>query len=464
MVSSRLVKFSPLLTLLLLAPMAVTAQGRDPISKLEAARTKSPRNVPALRALGIAYYKAKRYEDARTVLDTARQLDPTDGVSALYTGLAAEAVGDLTAARRAYATYLDVGKTAKVKEDIQARLVGLARNEAVASARAAVANESALTGTGGSPRVVAVPPLVFSGSDSSLKPLERGVAELLITDLSRSGQLTVVERDRMQAIADEIRLSESGRVDSSTAVRAGRLIQAGTLVSGVIVQEGGDRLSLDARLVRVADGSLGAPSTVTDALDALFTMQKALVFQLFDQLGVTLTPAERQAIERRPTSNLNAFLQYSRGLQATDDGRFEDAARFFNDARALDPGFGLAAVRAQSTQAAAQAATQSVEVAVVAIESNLKTTTEGAAVTAATTGNTTSGSTGSSSSGSNTPVSNTLNTAAQSVNPPAISVQTTTSAAAPPPPATPQRDASTSTTGTDAPNRTGSVTIVIRRP
>jgi hypothetical protein len=191
---------------------------------------------------------------------------------------------------------------------------------------------------------------------------------------------------------------------------------------------------------------------VTDALDALFTMQKALVFQLFDQLGVTLTPAERQAIERRPTSNLGAFLQYSRGLQAADDGRFEDAARFFNDARSIDPGFSIAAVRAQSTQAAAQAAVQSVEVAVVAIESNLKTSSEGAALTAATTGNPTGN-----------PVTNTLNTAAQSVNPPAIAVQTTTSTTAPPP-APPQRDASTSTTGTDAPNRTGSVTIIIRRP
>jgi TolB-like protein len=454
----------PLVLLLLLAPAADAQRaGRDPIARLEAARDKSPGSVSALRALGIAYYKANRFEEARTVLEGARQRDATDGVSALYTGLAAEAMGDLTAARRAYTTYLEVGKTAKVKDDIQARLVVLARNEAVASAKAAVANEAALTGTTGSPLVVAVPPLVFSGSDSSLKPLERGVAELLITDLSRSAQLTVVERDRMQSIADEIRLAERGSVDSSTAVRAGRLIQAGTLVSGVIVQEGSDRLSLDARLVAVADGTLGTPSTVTDALDALFTMQKTLVFQLFDQLGVTLTPAERQAIERRPTSNLNAFLQYSRGLQATDDGRFEDAARFFNDARSLDPGFSIAAVRAQSTQAAAQAAVQSVEAAAVAIESNLKTTTEGAAVTAATTGNPTAGSAGT-SSGSNTPVSNTLNTAAQSVNPPAISVQTTTSAAAPPPPTTPQRDASTSTTGTDTPSRTGSVTIVIRRP
>lgn len=108
----------------LVVPVAVAAQGqgRDPIPRLEAARARAPQSVPALRALGIAYYKAKRYEEARTVLEAARQLDPADGVSALYAGLAAEAVGDLTAARRASTTYLEVGKTARVRDDVQARL------------------------------------------------------------------------------------------------------------------------------------------------------------------------------------------------------------------------------------------------------------------------------------------------------------------------------------------------------
>ena len=88
----------PFLALLLvsLATAPAAAQGGDAVAKLEAARNRTPQSVAALRGLGIAYYKAKRYADARTVLDQARQLDPKDGVSALYTGLAAEQLGDLT--------------------------------------------------------------------------------------------------------------------------------------------------------------------------------------------------------------------------------------------------------------------------------------------------------------------------------------------------------------------------------
>ncbi|MDQ8144804.1 MAG: tetratricopeptide repeat protein [Gemmatimonadota bacterium] len=451
----RLMSRALLLLLLVVAPVA--AQRGDPIARLEAARARSPQSVPALRALGIAYYKAQRFQEAAPVLDRARTLDPRDGVSALYAGLAAEALNDLSAARRSYEAYLEFGVSRRTKDQIRARLVSLSRLEAVAAAKAAVANEAQLAGAPGSPLTIAVPPLTFRGTDTTLKPLERGLAELLITDLSRSAKLTVVERDRMQALADEIALGASGAVDSGSAVRAGRLMRAGTLVNGLILQQGASGLTLDARLVTVADGRFGEGTTVTNTLDALFAMEKQLAFGLFERLGVQLTPAERQLVERRPTTNLNAFLAYSRGLQASDDGRFEDAAKYFDDARSLDPGFGLAAVRAQSTSVAVQAASTGVQVNATSIEASIQGTAEAATVAAAVTGST------GAPAGSNAGVSGTLQNASQSLNPPAVSVQTTSSgapAAAP----TPQRDASTSTTAVDTPVRTGTVTIIIRRP
>ena len=446
----RLVRSFLALTLFAFAATPLGAQrGTDPIAKLEAARARSPQNVGALRGLGIAYYKAKRFADARTVLDQARRIDPKDGLSALYAGLSAEALGDLTNAKAAYTSYLANGKTRKVVNDIRGRLVALGRAEAIASAKSSVANEATISRTPGSPLTIAVPPLTFSGTDSSLKPLERGMADLLITDLSRSARLTVVERDRMQALADEIQLSQSGRVDSSSAVRAGKLIQAGTLVNGLILAPNASRITLDARLVSVGTGAFSAPSTVNGTLDALFASEKLLVFQIFDKLGVVLTPAERQLVDRRPTTNLNAFLAYSRGLMASDDGRFQDAARFFESARSLDPGFGAAAARAQ----AAQAAVVSAQVSAATIESNLGSGEEGRTVTAASNGNTGSANPG---------IVATRNAVTAAVNPPAVNVITAVSST--PVSIAPQRDPVGTTTNTDTPNLTGQVVIIIRRP
>ncbi len=274
------------------------------------------------------------------------------------------------------------------------------------------------------------------------------MAELLITDLSRSAQLTIVERDRMQAIADEIQLSQGDRVDAATAVRAGKLIQAGRLINGQLVQTGG-QLTMSASVVNVASGEIGAPANVNNSLDQLFAMEKQLVFGIFQRLNVVLTPAERQLVERRPTQNLNAFLAYSRGLMAADDGRFEDAARFFENARSLDPGFGAATTRFQ----AAQAAVQGAQVSSATIEANLGAGVEGQEVAAAAQGNVSDGG----------GISATLTAATQAVNPPTVTAVTNTERA-PPPPTVPARDAPTSTTGIETLTRTGLVTFTIRRP
>ena len=66
----RLVRPMTLLVLLLLAalaPQAAAQRTGDAITKLEAERAESPRSVAALRALGVAYYKAERHSEARSV-------------------------------------------------------------------------------------------------------------------------------------------------------------------------------------------------------------------------------------------------------------------------------------------------------------------------------------------------------------------------------------------------------------
>ena len=97
----------------------------------------NPKSEAAIRSLGIAYFKANRYTDARAALSEAVKANPKDGVASLYLGLTAEAQNDLPAARTAYESYLAVGKTRGVKEQINARLTVLARRENEASAKQA---------------------------------------------------------------------------------------------------------------------------------------------------------------------------------------------------------------------------------------------------------------------------------------------------------------------------------------
>ena len=342
------------------------------ISRLERARVSRPNDPAVARSLGIAYYKAGRYDDARKQLTQAVRLDPRDGSATLYLGLTAERQHDIPGAKAAYQSYVRYGRTSKVRKQLEARLAALTRQELQVAAKAAVAQEQQLATHTASAKTVAVMPLRFIGSDSTLQPLERGMAELITIDLSRSHELTVVERARLQALLDEIALQQSGKTDSTTNVRAGKIIQAGRIVNGQIVQNE-QRLRVDAAIVNTQTSSVAGGAANENTLEQLFSIEKAIVLQLFDSLGVKLTTAERNSIEQRPTRSMQAFLAYSRGLRLEDQGRYDEASRNYQDALRLDPSFGAAQQRSADSRAAAQG----VQMSAVTLESNLVGTAEG---------------------------------------------------------------------------------------
>jgi TolB-like protein len=294
-------------------------------------------------------------------------------------------------------------------------------------------------------------PLQFNGSDTTLRPLGRGLAELLSTDLARSPKLTVVERERMQALVSEINLQQSGATDQATGVRAGKMLQAGRIVAGGITQTGSD-LRVDAPIVNTSTDQIVASPSETRTLDQLFTLEQNLAFSIFSSLGITLTTAERNAIEQRPTKSLAAFLAYSRGLTFQDEGRFDDASRLFDQALRIDPGFSAAAQRQQQTQAAAQGQ----QVTAATVENGLRGTGEGRVVDGATQGVVVSA--------LNSGTGNTALAAATNLNPSAAGVAstgggTTTTQ-------TPQKTNPAATgTGTDnVANKTAVISIVIHIP
>ncbi|HEY2850183.1 MAG TPA: CsgG/HfaB family protein [Gemmatimonadaceae bacterium] len=417
--------------------------------KLEKAVEASPGSVAANRALGIWYYKASRFTEALVPLQKARQLDPNDGLTALYVGLAAEATHDYTTAKAAYNAYLAVGKTRSVRNDIRVRLVTVTREEAQAAAKDAVAREAQIAQVPGSPTTIAVLPFTIEATDPNLLPLQVGLADLVISDLAKPKKVTVVERDQIQALADEIALSKNGQVDAATAVRAGKLIQAGRIVKGALIATGASNITMTSTTVNTQNSAtVGTGLDANGTLDKLFDMEKQLVFATFADLGVTLTPAEHQDVDRRPTHSLQAFLDYSRGLEAEDAGRLDEAARFFENARAADPGFGAALQRAQTASAASQNTNAK-------IESNLKGSSEGQAAAAAANGSTISAN-----------LSSTLSTVVGDVNPTTTNVvaATNVTVGTSAPPVTIQTVGVAVGTSDTPTARTGQVTIVIKKP
>jgi hypothetical protein len=116
-------------------------------------------------------------------------------------------------------------------------------------------------------------------------------------------------------------------------------------VQGTIRETGGGGIRLDANVVNATTSEIRATGAASDQLAQLFAMEKSLVLELLGRLGVSLTPAEQRALAERPTADLQAFLSFSRGLEAEDRGRFNEAAQFFQQAALRDPAFSAARER-----------------------------------------------------------------------------------------------------------------------
>ena len=102
--------FATILFALAIVGCASGTSGRS-IARLEEAQRADSGSFAVNRNLGIGYYKAGRYSEANAALQAAAQRNPGDGTTALYLGLVAEELGDVAAAKRAYSTYLTVGRT-----------------------------------------------------------------------------------------------------------------------------------------------------------------------------------------------------------------------------------------------------------------------------------------------------------------------------------------------------------------
>lgn len=339
----------------------------ESIPALEQARDRNPADATALARLGVAYFKADRFADARQALDSAVVRDPRNGLAAIYLGMATEATGDFPAARAAYQHYIDIARSGDLRETARRRLELVGRHELEFQARQALAQESELAQLPPEANTVAVMPFAYSGTDPQIQPLTRGFAQLVVTDLAKSRQIRVLERERMQAIVDELHLADSGRADPQVALRSGRLLRAARVVQGSLAPQG-SALRVDAAVVDVSTAGVAASAGASDALARLFDLEKQLVYSIFNNLGIQLSDQERAAVEQRPTQNLQAFLAFSRGLEAEDRGDYEGARTAFDEAAGLDPSFRAAAQGssdAQDLSSAAQQTTAQVEAQVV---------------------------------------------------------------------------------------------------
>jgi hypothetical protein len=219
-------------------------------------------------------------------------------------------------------------------------------SDADRSAREAVAAEARLDVARIPARSLAVLPFTVSERDTLLTPLGFGLAELLSTDLAVSKQLTMVDRMRIGAILRELSLVDEGVADPRGAPRVGRLVGARRLLIGSIAAGPAGTLQLHARIIDAVAGTIDDQVTAEAPLSRIIDAEKSLAILLFERLGITLTPAQRVAVEQRQTTQLAALVAFGRGAEADAHGDAAGAVARFAEAARLDASFAAARAHA----------------------------------------------------------------------------------------------------------------------
>lgn len=234
-------------------------------------------------------------------------------------------------------------------------------SDADKAAKAAIANEASLDPSKIPPRTFAVVPFTVAASDTLLRPLGFGLADLLMADLAKSPSLRLVERVQTNAMLRELDFVDQGITDPRQAPRVGRLVGARQILIGDASRGNGGAVRLSARVVDVIGGTVQDLVYAEAPLDRVIDAEKALALLLFERLGIQLTPAQRQRIEQRQTTQLAALVAYGRGVQAEARGDAAGATAAFEDAARLDAAF--AAARTQASAAPASSAQRASSVA-----------------------------------------------------------------------------------------------------
>ena len=188
-----------------------------------------------------------------------------------------------------------------------------------------------------SPQTLAVLPFQPLSSSARDEYLELGMADTLITKLSRTSGLIVRPTSAIRKYTGP---------DADPLV-AGRALKVDAVFEGTI-QRLGDRMRVSARLVRVRDGA----SLWSESYDARFTdvfqVQDTVSERVVDTLAVRLSSLEQASLRKRDTTSVQAYELYMRGIffwnKRSEEG-LRKAVSYFEQAIALDNNYALAHAR-----------------------------------------------------------------------------------------------------------------------
>lgn len=191
---------------------------------------------------------------------------------------------------------------------------------------------------------MAVLPFDDLSGNKQMQTLSRVIPESMISKLQNVRGLHMVERMQIQALINEMQLGASGLIDARTAQKAGKMLGADTVVIGSYAEMTGE-LRINARVVQVETGGMLHAVDSTGLSNRVFQLVDRLADRLVRDLGIGMSPDERQRMSLDETNSLKAAEYFVRGgdyYSQYNRESYEKALECYREAIRLDPKYAKA--------------------------------------------------------------------------------------------------------------------------
>jgi tetratricopeptide (TPR) repeat protein/DNA-binding winged helix-turn-helix (wHTH) protein len=195
-------------------------------------------------------------------------------------------------------------------------------------------------------RAIAVVYFENQSGQRELNWLREGLADMLITNLSRSKGLTVLSRQQLSVLLNRLGQGGAEKLGLEDSLEIAHRSRAETVVTGSFVRLG-EKMRVDVRLLDGRNGHLqAAESLIVDRPDQILTQIDVLSLKLAAHLGAAMTEAEvKPGLTGVMTDSLDAYRYYSLAMEKAGGYHSSEALAFLEKAAALDPQFAMAYAR-----------------------------------------------------------------------------------------------------------------------
>lgn len=155
---------------------------------------------------------------------------------------------------------------------------------------------------------------------ADFEPLTKGVAAVMIEELQSNDSIRVIEREYLQQILEEHKLTETKSVDPSTAVQIGKLLGARYMIFGGFLVDMKGRMSITARAVNVETSEIAHVEKVEDKADNVLAMISTLAQKMNKGMRLPSMPAQSRSGggTGASTGNIDDLRRYARAAFTRD--------------------------------------------------------------------------------------------------------------------------------------------------